>query len=94
MNTKQANDIIILLDQLVNHGIPESLMTTMIDACHRFFNLPENEKQELHGEKFQYFASSTNTTYLLQNKAHFWRDHFKVQVHPEFFSPDKPTGFR
>ena len=74
---------------MVNHGVPESLMTAMIESSQRFFNLPENEKQELnHGDEFQYFARSAST--LLDKQTLF----FRVTVHPDFFSPDKPTGFR
>ncbi|KAB2614971.1 flavonol synthase 3-like [Pyrus ussuriensis x Pyrus communis] len=27
----------------INHGVPESLMKGMIDACHGFFSLPDEE---------------------------------------------------
>ena len=34
---------------MINHGVPESLTKAMIESFQEFFNLPEEEKQEFHG---------------------------------------------
>ncbi|OMO59136.1 Oxoglutarate/iron-dependent dioxygenase [Corchorus olitorius] len=35
---------------VTNHGVPESMMKAMIEACRAFFELPEEEKQEFEGK--------------------------------------------
>ncbi|CAL8175345.1 unnamed protein product [Prunus armeniaca] len=78
----------------INHGVPESLMKAMIDACHGFFTLPDKEKQEFKSgndvlEMFEYGTSFNPAT----DKVLLWRDFFKVRVHPEFYSLYKPSCF-
>ncbi|OMO63566.1 Oxoglutarate/iron-dependent dioxygenase [Corchorus olitorius] len=35
---------------VTNHGVPESMMKEMIEACRAFFELPDEEKQEFEGK--------------------------------------------
>ncbi|CAL2277918.1 unnamed protein product [Prunus armeniaca] len=49
--SKIIHDLVKICQELgffiaINHGVPESLMKAMIDACHGFFSLPDEEKQE------------------------------------------------
>ncbi|XP_008236679.1 PREDICTED: protein DMR6-LIKE OXYGENASE 2-like [Prunus mume] len=78
----------------INHGVPESLMKAMIEACHGFFSLPDEEKNEFKSgndvlEMFKYGTSYN----LALDKFLLWRDFFKVRVHPEFYSLYKPACF-
>ncbi|KAL6347259.1 hypothetical protein AAG906_013695 [Vitis piasezkii] len=66
---------------LINHGVPESLMTGMIEACRGFFDLTEEEKREFKGPTF-----CLRSDFVLE-------DFLKVFVHPQFHSPSKPAGF-
>ncbi|CAI9765384.1 unnamed protein product [Fraxinus pennsylvanica] len=77
---------------VINHGIPESLMTAMLDVSNEFFNLPEEEKPKFEPkdvlEPVRY-GTSFNTA---KEKVFCWRDFLKVFVHPEFHCPHKPTA--
>ncbi|KAJ0011448.1 hypothetical protein Pint_33400 [Pistacia integerrima] len=35
---------------VINHGVPESLIKSMMDTCKRFFDLTEEEKREFEGK--------------------------------------------
>lgn len=79
---------------MINHGVPESLMNSMIDTCKRFFNLTEEEKRQFEGKHVLdpiRYGTSFNTSV---DKVFFWRDFLKVFVHPQFYSPTKPSEFR
>ena len=80
--------------QVVNHGMSESLMKGMIDACRRFFDLTEEEKREFHGTHvLDPIRCGTSFNPTVENVL-FWRDFLKVFVHPRFHFPGKPAGFR
>ncbi|XP_015576938.2 2-oxoglutarate-dependent dioxygenase 19 [Ricinus communis] len=77
---------------VINHGVPEKLMRSMIDACKGFFDLSEEEKQEYTGSHVLdpiRCGTSFNTSV---EKVFCWRDFLKVFVHPVFHSPSKPVG--
>ncbi|XP_054776939.1 2-oxoglutarate-dependent dioxygenase 19-like [Prosopis cineraria] len=78
---------------LINHGIPENLINSMMEGVKGFFNLSEEEKKEFQGKHIFdpiRYGSSINTAV---EKIHCWRDFLKVFVHPEFHFPHKPSGF-
>ncbi|XP_058007251.1 2-oxoglutarate-dependent dioxygenase 19-like isoform X3 [Hevea brasiliensis] len=78
---------------VINHGVPERLMRSMIDACREFFDLPEEEKQEYEGKHVLdpiRCGTSFNTSV---EKVFCWRDFLKLFVHPVFHSPSKPAEF-
>ncbi|XP_004301450.1 PREDICTED: protein SRG1-like [Fragaria vesca subsp. vesca] len=79
---------------VINHGVEESLMKGMFDACHGFFSLPDEEKKEFNSgndvtEMFKYGTSYD----LALDKILLWRDFMRFQTHPEFYSLYKPAGF-
>ncbi|KAL3382556.1 hypothetical protein AABB24_002200 [Solanum stoloniferum] len=79
---------------VVNHGIPENLMKSVIDCTYEFFNLPEEEKHKFTGKHVLdpiRYGTSFNTC---KEKVFFWRDFLKVFVHPHFHSPTKPQSYR
>ncbi|XP_034681766.1 protein DMR6-LIKE OXYGENASE 2-like [Vitis riparia] len=78
---------------VINHGVAESLMKGMIEACRGFFDLTEEEKGEFEGKPVLApirCGTSSNTSL---DKILFWRDFLKVFVHPQFHSLNKPPGF-
>lgn len=82
--------------QLVNHGIPETLLKAMIAACLEFFQLPEDVKRRYESEKvvdkvMSGSASHINTT---NQTVRLWRDFVKSFVHPEFHCPSEPQSLR
>ncbi|KAL6951855.1 hypothetical protein U1Q18_048969 [Sarracenia purpurea var. burkii] len=81
---------------LVNHGVEESLMNAVMDACEEFFNLSEEEKHEFEGKHvMDPIQCGTGRSILTkEERVFFWRDFLKVIVHPHFHFPNKPIGFR
>ncbi|KAK4252784.1 hypothetical protein QN277_014327 [Acacia crassicarpa] len=78
---------------LINHGIPESLINSVMEGVKGFFDLSDEEKREFQGKNIFdpiRCGSSFNTA---AEKVHCWRDFFKVFVHPDFHFPHKPSGF-
>ena len=62
-----------LVDQVVNHGVPESLMKGVINACDEFFNLREEEKEEFEG-KYVLDPIRCGTSFNVKaDKVFFWR---------------------
>ncbi|GAU30566.1 hypothetical protein TSUD_65760 [Trifolium subterraneum] len=80
---------------LINHFVPKSLMEKMVDQVFAFFNLREEEKQEYAGKEVVADSIKYGTSFNVSgDKNLFWRDFIKIIVHPQFHSPDKPSGFR
>ncbi|CAL2277865.1 unnamed protein product [Prunus armeniaca] len=79
--------------QVTNHGVPENLMQSMIDVCHRFFDLPEEEKKEFQTRNLLDPIKCGTSFNVDIEKVHLWRDYLKVITHPEFNSLYKPAGY-
>ncbi|XP_050107528.1 2-oxoglutarate-dependent dioxygenase 19-like isoform X1 [Malus sylvestris] len=79
--------------QVINHGVPESLMKEMIDACQRFFELPEEEKKEFHTKNLLDPIKCGTSFNVAIDKVRLWRDYLKVIAHPKFNSLYKPAGY-
>ncbi|KAH6823548.1 hypothetical protein C2S53_012310 [Perilla frutescens var. hirtella] len=79
---------------VVNHGIPEELMSGILEGARDFFDLPEEEKPEFQPKDVLRpirYGTSFNTE---KEKIFCWRDFLKVFVHPDFNCPDKPESLR
>ncbi|XP_024980145.1 protein DMR6-LIKE OXYGENASE 2-like isoform X1 [Cynara cardunculus var. scolymus] len=80
--------------QVINHGVPESLMKMVMEKAGEFFNLTGEEKQDFQEKDVLdpiRYGTSFNSK---KDKVFCWRDFLKVIVHPEFHSPNTPLGFR
>ncbi|KAM7260807.1 hypothetical protein ACFE04_026282 [Oxalis oulophora] len=68
--------------QVINHGIPLSVMKDGLDAATEFFNLPFEVKKILASgnvhEPVRYGTSLNHAT----DKIHYWRDFIKHYSHP------------
>ncbi|KAJ4848943.1 hypothetical protein Tsubulata_034179 [Turnera subulata] len=80
--------------QVINHGVPESLMKAVMNASREFFDLTEEEKMEFPGKHVLDPIKCGTSVNASVEKVHFWRDFFRVHVHPDFHSPHKPAGLR
>ncbi|KAK7824149.1 2-oxoglutarate-dependent dioxygenase 19 [Quercus suber] len=78
---------------VINHGVPESLTKAMIESFQEFFNLPEEEKQEFHGNHVMDPIRCGTGFNPSMDKVNLWRDYLKCFTYPEFHSPNKPAGF-
>ncbi|XP_040992616.1 flavanone 3-dioxygenase 3-like [Juglans microcarpa x Juglans regia] len=84
--------------QVINHGIPPSVMKDALDAATEFFNLPLEEKM-LHAsanvhEPVRYGTSLSHD----RDEIHFWRDFIKHYSHPIsnwiHLWPSNPPSYR
>ncbi|OMO85204.1 hypothetical protein CCACVL1_10364 [Corchorus capsularis] len=78
---------------VTNHGVPESMMKAMIEACAAFFELPEEEKQEFEGKHVLDPIRCGTSFNASVDKVLFWRDFLKIFLHPHFHAPTKPSRF-
>ncbi|KAF2320465.1 hypothetical protein GH714_027575 [Hevea brasiliensis] len=78
---------------MINHGVPESLVRSMIDGCRGFFDLPEEEKEEYRGNHVLDPIRCGTSFNASVEKVFFWKDFLKILSHPVFHSPSKPAGF-
>ncbi|CAL5040055.1 unnamed protein product [Urochloa decumbens] len=88
--------------QVINHGVPEQLMSEMMSSAEEFFRLPTEEKMALYStdsKKLPRFHTSLG--YDLENdheKVLYWRDCLKLGCYPlEQFRhqwPEKPASLR
>nr|XP_043623312.1 2-oxoglutarate-dependent dioxygenase 19-like [Erigeron canadensis] len=78
--------------QLINHGVPETLMKTVIEKSNEFFNLTNQEKKEYEEkgvlDPIRYGTSVNSKT----DQVLYWRDFLKIIAHPKFHCPNKPLG--
>ncbi|KAB2634820.1 2-oxoglutarate/Fe(II)-dependent dioxygenase [Pyrus ussuriensis x Pyrus communis] len=66
--------------QVINHGVPESLMEAMVDACQRFFELPEEEKKEFQTRNLLDPIKCGTSFNVAIDKVRLWRDYLKVSL--------------
>ncbi|KAG5226626.1 2-oxoglutarate/Fe(II)-dependent dioxygenase [Salix suchowensis] len=77
---------------VINHGVPQKLLSSILDGCRGFFDLEEEEKQEFKGNHVLDPIRSGTSFNVSVEKVFYWRDFLKVFVHPVFYSPTKPAG--
>ncbi|KAJ6683578.1 hypothetical protein OIU85_007282 [Salix viminalis] len=77
---------------VINHGVPQKLLSSILDGCRGFFDLEEEEKQEFKGNHVLDPIRSETSFNVSVEKAFYWRDFLKVFVHPVLYSPTKPAG--
>lgn len=81
--------------QVINHGVPESLIRSMIEVCRGFFELPEEDKDQYRGYHVLDPIRCGTSFNSSVEKVFFWKDFLKILSHSTVFhSPTKPTGFR
>ncbi|KAK4480631.1 hypothetical protein RD792_013709 [Penstemon davidsonii] len=81
---------------LVNHGIPETAMKSLIDGSLEFFELADEEKQRYEPKSVLDPIMSGNGS-MPNSESHkilAWRDFLKISVHPTFYCPEKPETLR
>ncbi|KAG5627047.1 hypothetical protein H5410_012265 [Solanum commersonii] len=84
--------------QVVNHGIPISVMKDTIDAASEFFNLPTEEKRNLLSSNVHDPVRYGTSLNHVKDKVYFWRDFLKHYANPTStwldFWPSNPTGYK
>ncbi|OWM87735.1 protein DMR6-LIKE OXYGENASE 2-like isoform X2 [Punica granatum] len=78
---------------VINHGVDEGLMNSMLEGCREFFDLTDEEKRVNEGKHVLdpiRYGTSFNASV---DEVSLWRDYLKVIVHQEFHCPNKPADF-
>ncbi|XP_021624634.1 2-oxoglutarate-dependent dioxygenase 19 [Manihot esculenta] len=78
---------------VINHGVPERLVRSMIDVCRGFFDLPEEEKEEYRGKHVLDPIRCGTSFNASVDEVFFWKDFLKIISWPVFHSPNKPAAF-
>ncbi|MBA0605802.1 hypothetical protein Godav_018340 [Gossypium davidsonii] len=85
--------------QVVNHGVPESLMNESMDVFKEFFEMPWEDKAMLYSEDPKNSCRlSTSSVNYAREKIHHWRDNLRHRCHPLQDCikhwPQKPIRYR
>ncbi|KAL1564624.1 2-oxoglutarate-dependent dioxygenase 19-like [Salvia divinorum] len=81
---------------LVNHGVPERLMSEMFRAMIDFFSLPDSEKKQYEAKSASdpIKCGNFNVTNTSNQSFTLWREYLKLYVHPNFHCPHQPQLLR
>ncbi|GLJ42595.1 hypothetical protein SUGI_0882910 [Cryptomeria japonica] len=84
--------------QIVNHGVPETLMKSMMDVAKEFFEMPLEDRACLCSEDVSQSARLSTSFNITKDKFLNWMDFLTLQCHPleEFIHswPQKPAACR
>ncbi|KAG2686416.1 hypothetical protein I3843_09G004600 [Carya illinoinensis] len=68
--------------QLVNHGIPSDVISSMIDVCSRFFELPFEERSKYMSSDMHAPVRYGTSFNQKKDSVFCWRDFLKLMCHP------------
>ncbi|KAL6125892.1 hypothetical protein ACLB2K_073943 [Fragaria x ananassa] len=84
--------------QVINHGIPLSVMKDALSAANEFFNLPVEDKMLLGSDNVHAPVRYGTSINHAVDKNHFWRDFIKHYSHPisEWIHlwPSNPSSYK
>ncbi|XVE72951.1 hypothetical protein DITRI_Ditri11bG0078700 [Diplodiscus trichospermus] len=85
--------------QVVNHGVPEKVISDTRSVFKEFFEMPAEDKASLlHSEDPKGCKLITSSSHHDREKIHLWRDNLRHPCHPLEecikFWPEKPTAYR
>eukprot|EP00253_Pinus_taeda_P034671 PITA_34671 len=84
--------------QIVNHGMPESVMKSMMDIAKEFFEMPVEDRASLYSENPRQLVRLSTSTNVSKDKVHDWKDYLRHPCHPleEVIGswPQKPAAYR
>lgn len=79
--------------QLVNHGVPDSVIERALNGISDFFDLTEEEKMD-YEKKDSTDRIRWGLGFSPGDHEAVKREYLKVLPHPKFQGPAKPSGFR
>lgn len=80
--------------QVVNHGIQESLITSMLEAAHQFFSLSSEEKLKYESTDVLNPVRYGTSFNAKVDQFFNWRDYLKHFSYPQLHTPDNPPNYR
>uniref|UniRef100_A0AAU7NIR9 Flavonol synthase n=1 Tax=Saraca asoca TaxID=1073321 RepID=A0AAU7NIR9_9FABA len=70
------------LFQIINHGIPQSIMNGALEVAAEFFNLPKEEKMRLFSDDVHKPVRYGTSVNHVRDEVYCWRDFIKHYSHP------------
>ncbi|XP_057836530.2 protein DMR6-LIKE OXYGENASE 1 [Cryptomeria japonica] len=84
--------------QIMNHGVPETVMKSMMDIAKEFFEMPVEDRVSLYSEDPKQAVRVSTSFNVTKDKFFDWRDYLRHPCHPqeEFINswPQKPALYR
>ncbi|CAJ1950569.1 unnamed protein product [Sphenostylis stenocarpa] len=68
--------------QIVNHGIPEEVVTKMVNVSKEFFGLPESERLKNYSDDPSKTTRLSTSFNVKTEKVSNWRDFLRLHCHP------------
>ncbi|KAK1554148.1 hypothetical protein Q3G72_008518 [Acer saccharum] len=79
---------------VINHGVAKTVRDEKLRASKSFFKQSEDQKKKYAGKKVSDPIRCGTSFNPAVEKKFLWRDYLKLNVHPNFNSPQNPPGFR
>ncbi|PRQ25888.1 putative flavanone 3-dioxygenase [Rosa chinensis] len=90
--------VILVLLQLINHGVEDNLLHKVLDVANEFFEQPYEDKASMYSEDVEQSCRLYTSIDYNKEKVHFWRDNLRHPCHPLeqhiHFWPQKPPQYR
>ncbi|KAL2336289.1 hypothetical protein Fmac_010735 [Flemingia macrophylla] len=84
--------------QIVNHGIPEEVVSKMVNVSKEFFRLPESERMKNYSDDPSKATRLSTSFNVKTEKVSNWRDFLRLHCHPlqDYIHewPTNPPSFR
>jgi isopenicillin N synthase-like dioxygenase len=84
--------------QIVNHGVPEIVMKSMMEIAKEFFEMPVEDRAYLYSEDTNQRVRLCTSFNISKEKVLSWRDYLLHPCHPleDVMNswPEKPTAYR
>ncbi|RDX57995.1 Protein DMR6-LIKE OXYGENASE 2 [Mucuna pruriens] len=68
--------------QIVNHGIPEEVVSKMVNTSKEFFHLPESERLKTYSDDPSKTTRLSTSFNVKTEKVSNWRDFLRLHCHP------------
>lgn len=92
-----CNYIFFLL-KIMNHGVPESVVSNMVNVSKEFFRLPECERLKNYSDDPLKTTRLSTSFNVKTEKVANWRDYLRFHCHPleDYIHewPSNPPSFR
>lgn len=79
--------------QVINHGVPEDMMTKMMAVAAEFFQLPVEEKMKLYSTDPAKTVRLSTSFNVSKETVHNWRDYLRLHCYPlDQYAPEWPSN--
>jgi len=84
--------------QVINHGVHETVMKSMMEIAKEFFEMPVEDRAILYSEDTKQPVRVSTSVNICKEKVQHWRDYLRHPCHPleevKGSWPEKPAAYR